>query len=796
MSRLPSTRYILLPDEYFQALEPAYHAVFGTGHLTWEWTTNPPIRSFAYPSLFVPAYALVRALHLENTPILIWAPKLVQVVFASAGDLALYQIACTLFTQSHGRVTLFLSLLSPFNVLALTRTLANSTETSLVTIALLYWPYSLFQTRSRTRISLGIAALSCVIRPTASVIWAFLGSQLLWNSSSSRRHFSNLVMDGTIVGLVAASAIAIIDTLYYGALTFTPFSFLKTNLVSGVASFYGVNTFHYYFTQGLPIVLGPSLPFTLLGVRKHIKDNRNNRNTSPSRRTRSLLLGLVAWTIALYSLLAHKEWRFIHPLLPILHLFAADYLIHSNSETKKYATDLQAQDNLKARLTFQLPIRRNHLAYFLAVCLPLNLYLIRWHGSAQIAVTRYLHDLSTRSDRVKSVGVLMPCHSIPGRAYLHLPELTYATGGHRIWEIGCEPPLGLSHTQRETYTSQTDVFFETLGPIRYLDQYFPPSVDPTFPPSREPFTKPGNPPPVQGWNHTWPSHFIMFGALENLSSSSEIQDTVKHKLRGLGYDVVWRIGNGWEEDERRRGGVVVWEWTGLKIDEELMSAAGAFSLDQVRLTALMELAGLSCAQGLSKVYDNTKYSRVLGGDGLVAARHLKMFGYQPTLYMPKPGSKDIYKRLAAQCSNLHIPTSPELPEATNFKSSYDVVLDAIFGFSFKPPARAPFDTALRLIGQSGLPVVSVDIPSGWDVDDGPQEVKTEGDQAGALEALRPDVLVSLTAPKQGARSFQGRHFLGGRFVTPDLDKKFGLNLPKYEGTEQVVEITDSTESKL
>jgi len=43
-----------------------------------------------------------------------------------------------------------------------------------------------------------------------------------------------------------------------------------------------------------------------------------------------------------------------------------------------------------------------------------------------------------------------------------------------------------------------------------------------------------------------------------------------------------------------------------QIDEELMSAAGAFSLDQ-----LMELAGLSCAQALAKVYDNKTYPRVL-----------------------------------------------------------------------------------------------------------------------------------------------------------------------------------------
>lgn len=88
-------------------------------------------------------------------------------------------------------------------------------------------------------------------------------------------------------------------------------------------------------------------------------------------------------------------------------------------------------------------------------------------------------------------------------------------------------------------------------------------------------------------------------------------------------------------------------------------------------------------------------------------------------------------------------------------SRSDVILDAIFGFSFKPPVRAPFDAALSLISSSGLPIVSVDIPSGWDVE--------KGNAAGV--GLKPDVLVSLTAPKEGAREFKGRHFLGGRFVT-------------------------------
>jgi NAD(P)H-hydrate epimerase len=140
---------------------------------------------------------------------------------------------------------------------------------------------------------------------------------------------------------------------------------------------------------------------------------------------------------------------------------------------------------------------------------------------------------------------------------------------------------------------------------------------------------------------------------------------------------------------------------------------------------------------------------------------------------------------------MHIPTlppaselgsstpDPKLAETTlsTALAASDVVLDAIFGFSFSPPVRAPFDAALPLIARAGLPIVSVDIPSGWDVERG--DVALDADQAeGAGEAegegpggrgggkpvLYPDVLVSLTAPKEGVRQFAGRHFLGGRFV--------------------------------
>ncbi|TBU62228.1 YjeF N-terminal domain-like protein [Dichomitus squalens] len=221
-----------------------------------------------------------------------------------------------------------------------------------------------------------------------------------------------------------------------------------------------------------------------------------------------------------------------------------------------------------------------------------------------------------------------------------------------------------------------------------------------------------------------------------------------------------------------------------QIDEELMGSVGHFSIDQ-----LMELAGLACAQTLATVYNKERYPRVLvccgpgnqGGDGLVAARHLGLFGYKPTIWMPKPGSKEIYQRLKVQCDNMRIPALEPSQDVQSLKealSSSDVILDAIFGFSFKPPARPPFDAALPLLTQSGLPIVSVDVPSGWNVDEGKIDE----------HALEPDVLVSLTAPKEGVRNYKGRHFLGGRFVPKILEEKYQLNLPEYPGISQIVEL--------
>ncbi|KAF9505367.1 glycosyltransferase family 22 protein [Hydnum rufescens UP504] len=115
------TRTFFAPDEFYQSLEPAHHAVFGYGYLTWEWVSSSPIRSFTYPALFVPFYHTLRLLCLDHTYTLMWAPKLLHGSFAALTDISTFLLAEKTIGPNYAFTALFLSLTSFYNVLVLLR---------------------------------------------------------------------------------------------------------------------------------------------------------------------------------------------------------------------------------------------------------------------------------------------------------------------------------------------------------------------------------------------------------------------------------------------------------------------------------------------------------------------------------------------------------------------------------------------------------------------------------------------------------------------------------------------------
>jgi NAD(P)H-hydrate epimerase len=119
----------------------------------------------------------------------------------------------------------------------------------------------------------------------------------------------------------------------------------------------------------------------------------------------------------------------------------------------------------------------------------------------------------------------------------------------------------------------------------------------------------------------------------------------------------------------------------------------------------------------------------------------------------------------------------QIPFQNHFKNS-DLILDAVFGFSFTGPIRPPFDALLSVMIHSTCPIISIDIPSGWHVEQGPHP-----------NDIQPEMLISLTFPKECAKYFKGKHhFLGGRFIPPSLSKKYGFSVPEFPGSAQCVRL--------
>uniref|UniRef100_A0A6J0T323 Mannosyltransferase n=1 Tax=Pogona vitticeps TaxID=103695 RepID=A0A6J0T323_9SAUR len=407
-----------VPDEYWQSLEVAHRMVFGYGHLTWEWAEG--LRSYLYPLLFASIYKALQLLQEDCVQLLIWLPRVVQALLAALADVKLYSLVKRMENAETAKWVYFCQLSSWFTWYCCTRTLSNTMETVLSTLALSYYPMEGVKTGS----SLGyltLVALAFIIRPTAAIPWAPL---LLWHFWKEPRKQHLVLRRYLLIGLLALGCSALIDRVFYGKWTVVQLNFAKFNVLQNVATFYGSHPWHWYWTQGWPVVLGPHLPFFVHGCFQ-------------ASRRHSLLLAVVFWTVTAYSMLSHKEFRFIYPVLPICMVVCG----HSLSQLKRW--------------------RRAAVSFLLVSNTVLALYTGLVHQRGALDVMGHLRGLcSPPAPREgPSVLMLMPCHSTPYYSHIHCQL--------RLRFLQCPPDL----MGEAEYQDEADRFY--AGPLRWLAQEFP-----------------------------------------------------------------------------------------------------------------------------------------------------------------------------------------------------------------------------------------------------------------------------------------------------------------------------------
>ena len=169
---------------------------------------------------------------------------------------------------------------------------------------------------------------------------------------------------------------------------------------------------------------------------------------------------------------------------------------------------------------------------------------------------------------------------------------------------------------------------------------------------------------------------------------------------------------------------------------------------------LMENAGSAVAEFVLQQYPEAKRIGVVcgkgnnGGDGLVAARKLHEAGRQvEVLLLADPAelkgdAAAMYKKLPVKAV-----VAASLEQARSESAlrifTADLLVDAILGTGFRPPAGELYGAAIRELwmgAESGRPVVAVDLPSGADPD-------ATGALAVATTRAPASAVVTFTAPK-------------------------------------------------
>ncbi|KAK0646668.1 glycosyltransferase family 22 protein [Cercophora newfieldiana] len=587
-------RTFFQPDEYFQALEPAWSIAFGADSgawLTWEWQHQ--LRSSLHPLIFgavyKAAYSLMTWLQFFapfKAGILVALPGLVQSVFAALGDFYTWRLASEIYgiDSNVPWTALWMTVLNPWQWYCSTRTFSNSLETTLTIAALYYWPWELLKdakvdkgeplrsssSLNSLRASLFLAAIAVLLRPTNLLIWlgvlifTVLRFTLDGASAIQPAVLFKLGREIVICGLAALGISVVSDRLYFGFWAFPPYKWLYFNISQSLAVFYGKMPWHYYLVQGIPLLTTTFLPFALIGLYKtslsfsHYSPSKTGLTTLQSNILRTLSSTLLLM-IATLSVISHKEVRFIYPLLPILHILAASYTLNFFAVPSAASTPPGAGGSVTLR-------HKLFLANLLSINLLLAGYLSLFHQPAPLSVLNFLRSdferlhpdsLSLSLDEQPNTNTggqkqqqqqqqelfalfLTPCHSTPWRSHLVYPAL-------HARALTCEPPLDTApgSVERETYLDEADRFYQKDSEGRYGVDFLRGEMWPLI--VGEDGQRGGE----------VPRYIVGFEGVEGLLR--RFFEEGEGSGMGVRLERVWEGWNGvFNEDWRRGGRLVVW----------------------------------------------------------------------------------------------------------------------------------------------------------------------------------------------------------------------------------------------
>lgn len=202
----------------------------------------------------------------------------------------------------------------------------------------------------------------------------------------------------------------------------------------------------------------------------------------------------------------------------------------------------------------------------------------------------------------------------------------------------------------------------------------------------------------------------------------------------------------------------------------------------ISIDQMMENAGRNLANFVSKL--KPKRVWVLygkgnnGGGGLVAARHLKIKGYEVGVI----GVADFNENNETVQNRLRVLDNQNISNS-NIDSvkiqEEDIIIDTLLGYNAKGDPRKGFDDVINKVNQvkDKIKVVSLDIPSGIDPETGEKYDPH----------IEADHILTLALPKIGLKNFDNV-YLVNIGIPNQVYEKLGIKVDHYFKDKDIIKL--------
>ncbi|XP_065322971.1 GPI mannosyltransferase 3-like [Gordionus sp. m RMFG-2023] len=391
-------RTFYVPDEYWQALEPAYQNIYGYGELTWEWKHG---LSFS---------------GIDTKENMILGPKIMMTIFGIMCDIIFY-IWCQKLNyinkELSGKWIFFAYISNWFIFYCVPRSLANTLEMYFYILIIYFYPHWSISLNYKinNRFIKDLVQNSPYIflifstifyRPTSVPLIILL----VFHYVNLKYRFNFIII--VIINIILSCLLHLyVDYIFYKSWQLTWYNFIKFNYFHNISILYGTQPWYWYMLIGIPVILG-------LHVLPVMYEFFYSKLT---------VISTLILSILILSIFPHKEFRFLLPIIPFFSILAGNFYAKLDNGKIAFVKKL-FPDHWKI-------IKNVYIGLVIIIHLNMAIYFSLIHQRGTIDILKYIYKQSNLQNT--STLLLMPCYSTPHYSHLHKHI--------NIRMLSCEPKI-------------------------------------------------------------------------------------------------------------------------------------------------------------------------------------------------------------------------------------------------------------------------------------------------------------------------------------------------------------------